>query len=547
MGALTDFIGSFAEGAFTGYEQSQAAGGGIFGGYEKGTEKKFKDFLAGRQATVEASFSEYKKKFDHFENAAKDLAGLYGEGADPTTQLSGMEAAALSLKGKTTEGAAELVSKLKAMRDEGTDIRAHFGPSLARNEATREVKELTASTVAKMTSGGGFKYQKQPFNFKDQRSPVQAFLRDNFDLYRKTDEEWEGKRDAERTRFIRSGLPNYDKYAAGETPVGEARSALSFDPRRLRTQEQNRAEQRSILTLNAARDNAQRANETLNSAEVKEQRIKSQIIDAHQAGNTEEVGKLTDKLDLFREGLEIAHANSYAANRYGNGVTANSKQLELLPELPSPSSTLYPKAMAARVQLEKQLENQAVFNAVNTAPPAAQALIDPKAFPPGAVSHADIQDMLLVSRVFRKGREASRAGDKAWTKVSAGIAVEFGESATQEQTVKFFTLAKKYLPPDQYAALALPAKEAPTEQGTRIPTVPTYSSMERVTPIKEVEQNKAAKVAEEIARLESTIERLRSSSISKGGEQMQMGFKFDEYLKGLESKLSELKNSTVYF
>ena len=258
MGFFEDFIGGVSGGLQLGqtFNKSFGQDRGAFSGYDRGTKNKFDRFVADRQASVSGAFNEYKKDADFWSESAKTLAGLAGEGASAKDSLTGLEFAAQVMKGKSQTAVTDYINKFKALRDEGKSIRSMEGLASAfkRGENTQEIRNLTAADIAKMQMGGGFKYAEQKFNFGAEESFGRRFLRENLGLFQDSTAEFTGDRMAEQRRRIRSGLVNYDKYAAtdGSAPIEGARRSIDFSGVDLRTQGDRRVEDTQKLNLGIA-------------------------------------------------------------------------------------------------------------------------------------------------------------------------------------------------------------------------------------------------------------------------------------------------------
>jgi len=275
MGFFEDFIGGVSGGLQLGQTFNKGFGQdrGAFSGYDRGTKTKFDRFVTDRQASVSGAFNEYKKDADFWSESAKTLAGLAGEGASAKDSLTGLEFAAQVMKGKSQTAVTDYINKFKALRDEGKSIRSMEGLASAfkRGENTQEIRNLTAADIAKMQMGGGFKYAEQKFNFGAEESFGRRFLRENLGLFQDSTAEFTGDRMAEQRRRIRSGLVNYDKYAAtdGSAPIEGARRSIDLSGRDLRTQkaiDEETIRQTRLERVTEQTDQEKRANDRINNS-----------------------------------------------------------------------------------------------------------------------------------------------------------------------------------------------------------------------------------------------------------------------------------------
>jgi hypothetical protein len=276
---MSDFLKSFAAGfaATAAGPQSGLLGTSTPLGrmLKDGTQDDFNKYLAARQAAVKGEYDAYKTKFDAFESQAKTLTDLIGDNSiDVETELTSQEAAARLMKGKTSADVGELITKFKALRDQdGVNIRNLLGDSLKRGDEEAR-RNYTAADIARMQVGGGFKYTPKPFDLKERRTGLARFLRDDLGLFSETfEDEREGvaKKQAE---MITAGFN--EKYT-GDTPYQEAQGFITVDAAKLRTQEQQRATELSILNL----DNAKDARKYAQAQEVRSQRL----FDSNMANN----------------------------------------------------------------------------------------------------------------------------------------------------------------------------------------------------------------------------------------------------------------------
>jgi hypothetical protein len=230
-----DFAGAAAE-SYTAAEERRTEDGG----YSDGTRKKFDDFITNRQAAVRGEFDEYKAKSAVYEEAAKTVMTALGEPTDPSTQLTGGEAAVQLMRGKTSDQIMQMASKLSAGQADGQNIRELFGDSLNRGDASKELRNYDAKQIARMQMGGGFKYNEQKFNFGANQTGVRSFLRDNLGLFTESDAEYEKVQSDDQRQRVRSSLAGYDRYAQeeGAEPLREARGSVNFDASKFRTEDE---------------------------------------------------------------------------------------------------------------------------------------------------------------------------------------------------------------------------------------------------------------------------------------------------------------------
>tara|TARA_R110000772_G_scaffold259786_1_gene377509 strand:+ start:126 stop:1982 length:1857 start_codon:yes stop_codon:yes gene_type:complete len=231
-----------------------------------GTKEDFNNYLGARQAAVKGEYDAYKTKFDAFESQAKTLTDLIGDNTiDAETDLTSQEAAARLMKGKTSADVGELITKFKSLRDQdGVNIRDLLGDSLKRGDEEAR-RNYTTADIARMQVGGGFKYTPKPFDLRERRSGLGNFLRDQglFTKTFETEREGVAKKQAE---MITAG---FNAKYTGDTPYQEAQGFITVDAAKLRTQEQQRATEVSILNL----DNAKDARKYAQAQEVRSQRL----------------------------------------------------------------------------------------------------------------------------------------------------------------------------------------------------------------------------------------------------------------------------------
>jgi len=231
-----------------------------------GTKEDFNKYLAARQAAVKGEYDAYKTKFDAFEQQAKTLTDLIGDNTiDAETELTSQEAAARLMKGKTSADVGELITKFKALRDQdGVNIRELLGDSLKRGDE-QERRNYTTADIARMQVGGGFKYTPKPFDLRERRSGLGNFLRDQ-GLFTKT---FETEREALAKKQAEMITAGFNAKYTGDTPYQEAQGFITVDAAKLRTQDQQRATELSILNLNNAKD----ASRFARAQEVRSQRL----------------------------------------------------------------------------------------------------------------------------------------------------------------------------------------------------------------------------------------------------------------------------------
>jgi len=216
-----------------------------------GTKEDFNKYLAARQGAVKGEYDAYKTKFDAFEQQAKTLADLIGDTTiDAETHLTSQEATARLMRGKTSADVGELITKFKALRDQdGVNIRNLLGDSLKRGDEQAR-RNYTPADIARMQVGGGFKYTPKPFDLKERRTGLGNFLRDQ-GLFTKT---FETEREALANKQAEMITAGFNAKYTGDTPYQEAQGFITVDAAKLRTQEQQRATEFSILKLNNAKD-----------------------------------------------------------------------------------------------------------------------------------------------------------------------------------------------------------------------------------------------------------------------------------------------------
>ena len=231
-----------------------------------GTKEDFNKYLTARQGAVKGEYDAYKTKFDAFESQAKTLTDLIGDNTiDAETDLTSQEAAARLMKGKTSADVGELITKFKSLRDQdGVNIRDLLGDSLKRGDEEAR-RNYTTADIARMQVGGGFKYTPKPFDLRERRSGLGNFLRDQglFTKTFETEREGVAKKQAE---MITAG---FNAKYTGDTPYQEAQGFITVDAAKLRTQEQQRATEFSILKLDSAKD----ARKYAQAQEVRSQRL----------------------------------------------------------------------------------------------------------------------------------------------------------------------------------------------------------------------------------------------------------------------------------
>lgn len=267
-----------------------------------GTKEDFNKYLAARQSAVKGEYDAYKTKFDAFEQQAKTLTDLIGDNTiDAETHLTSQEAAARLMKGKTSADVGELITKFKALRDQdGVNIRDILGDSLKRGDEQAR-RNYTTADIARMQVGGGFKYTPKPFDLRERRSGLGNFLRDQ-GLFTKT---FETEREALAKKQAEMITAGFNAKYTGDTPYQEAQGFITVDAAKLRTQEQQRATEFSILKL----DNAKDARRYAQAQEVRSQRL----FDSNMANNLLQrqvrEGQLSDQ-EYNRKNREVEDALS---------------------------------------------------------------------------------------------------------------------------------------------------------------------------------------------------------------------------------------------
>tara|TARA_R110000737_G_scaffold82853_1_gene115216 strand:- start:273 stop:2192 length:1920 start_codon:yes stop_codon:yes gene_type:complete len=304
-----DFAGAAAN-SYTAAEERRTEDGG----YSDGTRKKFDDFITNRQAAVRGEFDEYKAKSAIFEEAAKTVMTALGEPTDPSTQLTGGEAAVQLMRGKTSDQIMQMASKLSAGQADGQNIRELFGDSLNRGDASKELRNYDAKQIARMQMGGGFKYNEQKFNFGANQTGVRSFLRDNLGLFKESDAEYEKVQSEDQRQRVRSSLAGYDRYAQeeGAEPLREARGSVNFDASKFRTEDERLDAKTKMaqynLTLERTRELRGRPGERSAAAEMKvaaaERKAATEFFPARVNGILDLVGSTVEKRPTELKGLD---------------------------------------------------------------------------------------------------------------------------------------------------------------------------------------------------------------------------------------------------
>lgn len=253
-----------------------------------GTKEDFNKYLAARQSAVKGEYDAYKTKFDAFEQQAKTLTDLIGDNTiDAETELTSQEAAARLMKGKTSADVGELITKFKALRDQdGVNIRDLLGDSLKRGDE-QERRNYTTADIARMQVGGGFKYTPKPFDLRERRSGLGNFLRDQ-GLFTKT---FETEREALAKKQAEMITAGFNAKYTGDTPYQEAQGFITVDAAKLRTQDQQRATELSILNLNNAKD----ASRFARAQEVRSQRLFDSTMANNRLQRQVSEGELSDQ------------------------------------------------------------------------------------------------------------------------------------------------------------------------------------------------------------------------------------------------------------
>ena len=441
---------------------------GVFAGYDKETENRFDKYIAERRQDVEAAYNSYKTDLDFWDEAATNLAYAVGEGTDPQNSLTGMEFAAQVLRGRTKSQAKDLVDNIKTLQDKGINIRDYFGDKLNRNDATQELRNLTANDVAKMQLGGGFKYEEKPFNLRENQSPIRRLLSDTFGLYKETDEAAAKKLMEKQREGIRGGLVDYDK-VAGDTPFGEARQSLSLDPSMLRTKAEVREEQKSIYTTETARIlNLNTTEEyALNARKRAEEHAnlnREQLL--RNAKTPQEKEAAIAAIKEHQDQQSILNADATAAATFANGVKESTRTInnkynlgEGLNQKVSQLTEGQQQTYIKDIQLGR---TQAMVNALFSVPQEAISLVQYGSFGAGGVSEDMFEAAKKHVQILRQGQKIAGSGASAYEKYMAGAEAVLGDSYNQETAD---VLAKQFLLPNQFVSYTKGRDEYKKRQG----------------------------------------------------------------------------------
>jgi len=283
MGFWKDFINETVETAVAGI--TAGATKGLLGektdlgtGLTEGTQSDFDKYVTARQAAVKGEYDKYTKKFDAFEEQAKQFADLVGSPSQQNldTELDGMEVAARFMQGKSQSQIQDAIKKLQAIRDEGGNVREKIS-DLVKRGSGEEVRNYTAQDIARMQLGGGFKYTPKPYDISKRRTGMARFLRDDLGLFGETFAKEREDLAERQASQITNALPGFAKYSAqGTSPYSKAQANISFSGLDLRTEAQLRAEQKSKYDLEGSKLQVERTQQAINNARSQEERAVSQ-------------------------------------------------------------------------------------------------------------------------------------------------------------------------------------------------------------------------------------------------------------------------------
>jgi len=307
MGWWKDFANSLVETTAAGLTSSLATGvsgekSGLGSMLSEGTQSDFDKYVSARQAAVKGEYDKYTQKFDAFEEQAKQFAGLVGSPSSQNlgTELDGMEVAARYMQGKSQSQINDTIAQLKKLKAEGKNIR-EARPDLFKRGADQEIRNYTAQDIARMQLGGAFSYTPKPYDLSKRRTGLARFLRDDLGLYGETFAK-EREAVAERqARDITAALPNFEKYSStGGGQYTKAQAGFEFGAGDLRTEEEIRAEQRSISDTEAAELRVEQLEQSIELAKSQEARAKEQ----EKRAQAESEARLTN-LGLEQDTREI--------------------------------------------------------------------------------------------------------------------------------------------------------------------------------------------------------------------------------------------------
>ena len=458
MGFFEDFIGGVSGGLQLGQTFNKGFGQdrGAFSGYDRGTKTKFDRFVTDRQASVSGAFNEYKKDADFWSESAKTLAGLAGEGASAKDSLTGLEFAAQVMKGKSQTAVTDYINKFKALRDEGKSIRSMEGLASAfkRGENTQEIRNLTAADIAKMQMGGGFSYPEQKFNFGAEESFGRRFLRENLGLFTESTEDRTAGFMAEQRRRIRSGLPNYDKYAAtdGSAPIEGARRSIDLSGRDLRTQEAIDIQAKTSSEARSAAANAAKAEHeaevslhsikgktnallvqrarlvTQNASEEEIAAIDAEISELHTNVNRRVLDARVEATytDAYNKALTLVPQPKLRTNPQGGGNVFNQGGRDYNTD----QINVYKNAVG-------QAKRETVFNVVLNTPENQRDGLTAKSFGASAgLLPGQLDSVKDLVEVLESGNQTTGRGASIERKIIAGLGNTYGESTSPDSSIE---------------------------------------------------------------------------------------------------------------
>jgi len=337
MGWFKDFTTSFAASTAAGLTQgladaAKAQESGLGTMLSEGTQSDFDKYVAARQAAVKGEYDKYTTKFDAFEEQAKQFAGLVGSPSSENlgTQLDGMEVAARYMQGKSQSQIQETIKQLKALKDEGKDIR-QARPELFKRGADEEIRNYTAQDIARMQLGGAFAYTPKPYDLSKRRTGLARFLRDDLGLYGETFAKERGALAERQARDITAALPGYDKYAGtGASRYDRPQAAFDFGAGDLRTAAEIRAERKDIAQTDKAEF------DLTNARRVADQNQALHIQNMHNAWLQQQIaeGTLTD------QDVERTRKKALAVIRGDAQIEAVAKAQEAFNKEPSPENKI---------------------------------------------------------------------------------------------------------------------------------------------------------------------------------------------------------------
>lgn len=337
MGWFKDFTTSFAASTAAGLTQgladaAKAQESGLGTMLSEGTQSDFDKYVAARQAAVKGEYDKYTTKFDAFEQQAKEFASLVGSPSaqNLSTELDGMEAAARFMQGKSQSEIQDTIAKLKAIRDEGGNVRERVSDLIKRGK-DQEVRNYTAQDVARMQLGGAFSYTAKPYDLSKRRTGLARFLRDDLGLYGETFAKERGDLAERQARDITASLPGYDKYAGtGASSYDKPQASLSFAGLDLRTEAQRRAERKDVAQTEKAEF------DLTNARRVADQNQALHIQNMHNAWLQQQIaeGTLTD------QDVERTRKKALAVIRGDAQIEAVAKAQEAFNKDPSPENKI---------------------------------------------------------------------------------------------------------------------------------------------------------------------------------------------------------------